>query len=49
MSEQVPPASGKKPWPGLKAVDVGSIDEQTTAGVGNLGGSRPFVHELATI
>lgn len=29
--------SGKRRWQGLKAVDVGSIDEQTTAGVGNQG------------
>lgn len=30
-------ASAKQPWRGLNVVDVGSIEEQTTAGVGNLG------------
>lgn len=27
----------KKAWKGPQIVDVGSVDEQTTAGVGNLG------------
>ena len=27
---------GKKAWRGPKILDVGSVDEQTTAGVGNL-------------
>jgi hypothetical protein len=37
MSDQRDPATGKKPWPTPKIIDVGSVDEQTTAGVGNQG------------
>jgi hypothetical protein len=31
--------SVKKPWVGPKVIDIGSVDEQTTAGVGNVGDS----------
>jgi hypothetical protein len=37
MSDQRDPATAKKPWPSPKIIDVGLVDEQTTAGVGNLG------------
>lgn len=37
MNDKPTDQPAKKPWRGLKVVDVGSIDEQTTAGKGNLG------------
>jgi hypothetical protein len=37
MADQRDSTTGKKPWPGVKIVDIGSVDEHTTAGVGNLG------------
>jgi hypothetical protein len=37
MSDQRDPATGKKAWPTPKIIDVGLVDEQTTAGVGNQG------------
>jgi hypothetical protein len=37
MTDKIDNATEKKPWRGLKPIDVGSVDEQTTSGVGNLG------------
>lgn len=37
MNDQHDSASGKMPWRSPKIIDVGLVDEQTTAGVGNLG------------
>jgi len=37
MSNQRDSVTGKKPWSSPQIIDVGLVDEQTTAGVGNLG------------
>jgi hypothetical protein len=37
MNDQHDSASGKTPWRSPKVIDVGLVDEQTTAGVGNVG------------
>jgi hypothetical protein len=37
MNDQHDRASGKTPWRSPKIIDVGLVDEQTTAGVGNVG------------
>lgn len=37
MSNQCDSGTAKKPWPSPQIIDVGLVDEQTTAGVGNVG------------
>lgn len=37
MADEKDGTTGKKPWPRPQVIEVGQVDEQTTAGVGNLG------------